>query len=166
MKNRDIIVIAHNLRSCHNVGSLLRTADGIGASVILTGYTPHPEVPHDTRLPHEIYKISKRINKISLNAEHSVDWRYHESLKEILDELRNDGYEIFALEQTSQAVELPSLKSGSKVAFIVGREVDGIEEEVLQSVPQHVYIPMFGAKESFNVVQAAAMALYHLRFNS
>jgi 23S rRNA (guanosine2251-2'-O)-methyltransferase len=162
---RDIVLIAHNLRSVHNVGSLLRTADGIGVSkVFLTGYTPYPLMPKDERLPHMANKLTKQIQKTALGAESSQAWDHNEDIYDILKQLRQDGFVIAALEQSDNSVPLSSYKPAEKIAIIVGREVEGIEPDILKAVDVTIEIPMFGQKESFNVVQAAAMGLYHLRF--
>ena len=162
---RKIVLIAHNLRSTHNVGSLLRTAEGLGvAYVYLTGYTPFPVAENDPRLPHLANKINKQIAKTALGAERLASWNHFENIKDVITKLKNDGFTICALEQTSGSIELPSYKVPAKIAIIVGREVEGIEPEVLDLCDKTLEIPMFGQKESFNVVQAAAMALFHCRF--
>ena len=162
---REIILIAHNLRSCHNVGSLLRTAEGLGVQkVILSGYTPHPEHANDRRLPHEAVKIAKQINKTALGAENLVKWEHHADIFPVLAKLKKAGYAIAAVEQTEDARELPKYHPPTKIALLVGREVEGVEHEVLAACDLALEVPMFGKKESFNVVQAAAMALYHCRF--
>lgn len=162
---RDIILIAHNVRSCHNVGSLLRTAEGLGVSkVILSGYTPHPPHHEDTRLPHEAAKIAKRIHKTALSAEDTVTWRYFRDIPAVLTKLKKEGYTVAAVEQTEDAKLLPAYHPPQKIALLVGREVEGIEPEVLAACDKVLEIPMFGKKESFNVAQAAAMAMYHCRF--
>jgi tRNA G18 (ribose-2'-O)-methylase SpoU len=162
---RDIILIAHNLRSCHNVGSLLRTAEGLGVrEVILSGYTPYPSTASDTRLPHLASKIDKQIHKTALGAESSQLWRHAEDINSTLDELRKDGYLIAAIEQSPDSVTINTFTAPDKIALLVGREVEGVEPEVLARMDRILEIPMFGSKESFNVVQAAAMALYHCRF--
>jgi 23S rRNA (guanosine2251-2'-O)-methyltransferase len=161
----QIVLIAHNLRSCHNVGSLLRTADGLGISkVYLTGYTPYPAQANDTRLPHLVQKITKQIHKTALGAETTDIWEHSANLESVLSELQTQGFHIAAIEQNEKSVPLPSYKAPEKIAVLVGREVEGIEPEVLASMDTILEIPMFGTKESFNVVQAAAMALYHCRF--
>lgn len=163
---RNIVLIAHNLRSVHNVGSLLRTAEGLGVSkVYLTGYTPYPLAANNTRLPHIAQKIDKQIAKTALGAENMVAWEHREDIEKLLVALRRENFMILALEQGSVSVKLPSFHAPEQIALIVGREVEGIEPEILQHVNQIIEIPMFGRKESFNVVQAAAMALYHFRFN-
>lgn len=162
---RSIVLVAHNVRSTHNVGSLLRTAEGLGVEkVFLTGYTPYPHTEHDTRLPHLAAKLHKQINKTALGAEISLPWQHLPDIFEVLAELKATGYTIAAAEQTPQSIELPTYKPPEKIALIVGREVEGIEPEVLHLCDVALEIPMFGQKESFNVVQAAAMTLYHLRF--
>lgn len=162
---RDIVLIAHNLRSTHNVGSLLRTAEGLGVTkVILSGYTPHPVHQHDRRLPHESAKITKAINKTALGAESLVKWEYHNDVLPVIAYLKKNGYAVAAVEQTEDAKELPKYHPPTKVALLVGREVEGVEYEVLAACDLALEIPMFGKKESFNVVQAAAMAMYHCRF--
>lgn len=161
----SIILIAHNLRSSHNVGSLLRTAEGLGVDdVYLTGYTPYPSSADDERLPHLAQKIDKQIAKTALGAEELVKWQYRTEIAPLIEKLRHQKYQIAALEQGENAVKLSKFSRPDKVALIVGREVEGIEPEVLELCDQIVEIPMFGRKESFNVVQAAAMALYHMRF--
>ena len=163
----EIILIAHNLRSTHNVGSLLRTAEGLGIDeVVLTGYTPYPSQIHDNRLPHIMQKLDKQITKTALGAEKQIAWRHEPDIETLISNLKKQGYVIAAIEQTPDSTRLPDYKAPNKVAIIVGREVEGLETEVLESCDLCLEIPMFGKKESFNVVQAAAMALYQLRFSS
>lgn len=162
---RDIILIAHNLRSCHNVGSLLRTAEGLGVTkVILSGYTPHPTHANDRRLPHESAKITNQIHKTALGAENMVTWDYHHDILPVIAKLKKDGWIVAAVEQTGDSKELPGYHPPQKIVLLVGREVEGVEKEVLDACDIALEIPMFGKKESFNVVQAAAMALFHCRF--
>jgi 23S rRNA (guanosine2251-2'-O)-methyltransferase len=163
---REVILIAHNLRSCHNVGSLLRTAEGLGvAKVYLTGYTPFPlGQADDTRLPHISAKLAKQIHKTALDAENQVSWEHSDDLESIFARLRNDGFTIMAVEQTDTSILLPTFKPPEKIAILMGREVEGVGPEVLAACDGALEIPMFGQKESFNVVQAAAMALYQCRF--
>ncbi len=163
---RDIILVAHNLRSCHNVGSLLRTAEGLGVQkVILSGYTPYPVHQHDRRMPHEAEKLAKQINKTALGAEGLVKWEHHAEILPVLQKLKKDGYAIAAIEQAEDAHLLHKYHPPHKIVVVVGREVEGLEHEVLAACDTALEIPMFGKKESYNVVQAAAMALYHCRFS-
>jgi tRNA G18 (ribose-2'-O)-methylase SpoU len=163
---RRLILIAHNLRSTHNVGSLLRTAEGLGvAEVWLTGYTPYPLMPSDDpRLPHLARKIDAAIHKTALGAEQQIKWQSDTNITRVVEQVRQDGYTVMALEQTPDAVALPDYSPPDKLALVLGREVEGLEPEVLALCDGALEIPMSGQKESFNVVQAAAMALYHARF--
>jgi len=164
---RKIILIAHNIRSTHNVGSLLRTAEGLGIrKVYLTGYTPYPIVDNDTRLPHIANKLTAAIQKTALNAQNSQDWEYIEDIEHLLVKLKELGYTVCALEQTAKAVALNQYQPGDNIALLLGSEVTGVDQKLLELCDDHVYIPMFGKKESFNVVQATAIALYHLVFQS
>ncbi len=162
----ELIVIAHNLRSSHNIGSLLRTAEGLGVSkVYLTGYTPYPIHDGDERLPHIAQKVNAQIAKTGLGSETLVNWIHADDVFAVIETLRLAGYQVVALEQADDSVPLPEFKPTDKTVILVGREVEGIEPEIVAASDMAVEIPMFGKKESFNVVQAAAMALYHCRFS-
>lgn len=160
---RRIVLIAHNLRSSHNVGSLIRTAEGLGVSKIyLTGYTPYPIAAEDDRLPHLAKRQHSQIAKTALGAETLIPIERIEDIFKVLLPLKRKGYVIVCLEQHSRSIYLEDYLVPDKLALIVGREVEGVEEEVLDAADEIIEIRMRGKKESFNVAQAAAMALYHL----
>ncbi len=165
--DRHVIVIAHDIRSTHNVGSLLRTCEGLGLEhVYLTGYTPYPALSqNDPRLPHLATKLSKQINKTALGTENLVPWSHADDVISCIKQLQADGYQLVALEQTPDSIPLPDFHPTEKVALLLGREVEGIDPELLALCDAAVEIPMLGRKESFNVVQAAAMTVYALRFS-
>jgi 23S rRNA (guanosine2251-2'-O)-methyltransferase len=100
----------------------------------------------------------------ALDAETLVPWSHLESVEACISSLKADGFAIVALEQSQYSVPLPQYDAPAKVALLLGREVEGIEPELLQLCDTTIEIPMLGKKESFNVVQAAAMCLYKLRF--
>ncbi len=163
---RQLVLIAHNLRSAHNVGSLFRTAEGLGVGKLyLSGYSPYPLSPNDERLPHLAQKIDRQIAKTALGAEESIDWQYRSDINALLNDLKNQGFVIAALEQSPYSTKLTGFQPPDKLVLIVGRETEGIEPEILAVCDHILEIPMFGRKESFNVAQAAAMALYHLHFS-
>lgn len=163
----SIVLIVHDVRSCHNVGSLLRTAEGLGVrKVYFSGYTPYPTVPNDSRLPHIHRKLTSQIHKTALGAEITQAWEYKTSVHELLKELKSSGYTVAALEQDPAATVLSEFRSPKKIALILGREVEGLDKDILARTDVTLEIPMFGSKESFNVVQAAAMALFQLRFHN
>lgn len=160
---RDIALIIHDIRSCHNVGSLLRTADGLGVTAVyITGYTPYPSLEKDDRLPHIHQKLTRQIHKTALGAELSVNWQQKDDIHDLISTLKQDGFEIAALEQSDASVQLNTYTPPDKVALLLGREVEGIDPELLDKMDVVLEIPMHGTKESFNVVQAAAIALYSI----
>lgn len=164
---RDIVLIAHNLRSTHNIGSLMRTAEGLGVNhFYISGYSPYPEIPgRDIRLPHLRAKISRQIHKTALGAENSLNWSYETNLDGLIKQLKLNGYTIIALEQTADAKNITNYQPPLKVALLVGSEVEGLDATTLASSDLRLHIPMLGAKESFNAAVAAAIGLYHLRFS-
>ena len=157
----EIIVIAHNIRSTHNVGSIFRTCEGFGVSrVLLTGYTPYPLLKNDSRLPHVSEKLTAQIHKTALGAETMVPFEYQEHPD--LGALARDGYEIVALEQSPTSINLRDYHAPQKLALLLGEEVHGIPNELLKQCPTILEIPMVGTKESFNVSVATGIALYAL----
>lgn len=155
----------HNIRSSHNVGAMLRTADGLGVErVIFSGYTPYPKQVNDSRLPHLAEKINRQIQKTALGAIQFVDWDVTDNLEEYLKTKKNKGYLVVGLEQGPDAITLPEFKPPDNMILILGNEIDGIDSSVRLLTDLEVEIPMFGNKESFNVTTAAAIAIYHCRF--
>lgn len=158
-----VILVAENIRSYHNVGSLLRTADGLGVErVYLTGYTPRPPEPSDSRLPHEQARALSNIRKTSLGAEKTVNWLYESDINIVLRGLRQEGYHLTALEQTGEALDLNDYQPADKTALIVGNEIAGVSRPTLSACDDVIQIPMKGKKESLNVSTAAGIALYKL----
>lgn len=157
----DIIVIAHNIRSTHNVGAIFRTAEGFGVTkIILSGYTPYPKLDADTRLPHIAEKLTSQIHKTALGAEVLVPFEYQGTPQ--ITALKQDGYRIVGLEQDSKSTPLSTYQSPSKIVLVLGEEVHGIPAELLSECEDILEIPMVGRKESFNVSVAAGIALYQL----
>jgi tRNA G18 (ribose-2'-O)-methylase SpoU len=161
----EIVVIAHNIRSTHNVGSILRTSDGFGVTkVFCTGYTPYPTLPAETRLDHIHTKLTTQIHKTALGAEATMPVEHFDEPMPVLTKLKAGGYELIALEQSPRAVMLPRFTpQAQKIALLLGEEVHGIPPELLRQCDQIIEIPMRGKKESFNVSVAAGIALYALR---
>lgn len=159
-----LVLIAHDIRSTHNVGALLRTAECLGVNhVYLTGYTPYPIADNDSRLPHVREKLSRQIHKTALDAEHLVPWSAASDVRDVIDHLRRNKFQILALEQTVDSISLPTFTMKSDTALLIGREVEGIDPALLSLCDVTLEIPQFGKKESLNVVQATAIALYQLR---
>ena len=163
--NKELIIIAHNIRSCHNIGSLLRTAEGLGITrVYLTGYTPYPEMPNDSRLPHLSKKITSQIHKTALGAENSVNWAHYDEAGTVIEKLRADGFIIAGLEQAPSSKSLNDFKPPEKLAVVLRSEATGMDADLLDLTDFCIEIPMKGSKESFNVVEAATMLMYHCTY--
>jgi tRNA G18 (ribose-2'-O)-methylase SpoU len=146
-KNSRLAVICHNVRSAWNVGSIFRSADGVGVvKVYLTGYTPVP--PH------------VGISKTALGAEVFVPWQKFSQIDSAIKKLREAGYEIVALEQDEKSVPLEKYKSRKNIALVLGNEVRGLSPAVLKKCDSIVEIPMHGEKESLNVSVAFGIAAY------
>jgi 23S rRNA (guanosine2251-2'-O)-methyltransferase len=143
-----MIIIAHDIRSLHNVGSILRNAAAFGvAKVYLTGITGTPP--------------RKEIAKVALGAELLVPWEAGD-IYSVLDALRQDGYRILALENTKEAVDITSVDSQEKDALLLGNEVEGIAPDLLARTDLAVIIPM-AQKRSLNVSVASGVAMFALR---
>ena len=167
----EIVLILHNIRSTYNVGSILRTADGFSVDqIIYSGFTPTP-IPHSTLLPHLAEKVTNQIHKTALGAEKTLKSSYSQDIIESIRILKTQGYQIVGLENNLEDTRLhqitehslPSLLD-SKVALILGEEVEGISPELHQFIDLFLEIPMTGNKESFNVSIAAAITLFYLRY--
>jgi len=160
----ELILVLHNLRSCHNVGAILRTADAVGVThVVAVGTTPYPEISGDTRPAHVIRNNTKLIAKTALGAETTVPVSYEANIKKSLSELKNNGVTIAALELTPDATDLLAYqRPAGPLALVLGPEVTGIPADDLALCDAVLQIPMRGSKESLNVSVAAGIALYAL----
>lgn len=159
----NVSLILHDIRSAHNVGSILRSADCFGVSTVyIGGISPYPRVDGDTRLPHIVDKLTSAIAKTALGAEKTVRIVAYSDVFALLDQLRTSGASIIALEQHERSVALESFVPPEDCVLIVGREVEGIETVILDAADSIVEIPIVGSKESLNVSVATAIALYSL----
>lgn len=168
----NIILIAHNIRSLFNIGSLFRSADCFGVSKIyLTGYTAQPP--------------RKEISKTALGADQTVPWEYSKQLPRVIRALQSEHVTVVGLETSTMATSLPEFilncppltrfaKAEARrakgrieegLAFIVGNEVTGLTPAHLKLCNHIVQIPMLGSKESLNVAIAASIAMYAIRYS-
>jgi tRNA G18 (ribose-2'-O)-methylase SpoU len=156
-----IIVIAHNIRSTHNVGAIFRTSEGFGVSkIILSGYTPYPKLAKDLRLPHIAEKLTKQIHKTALGAETIVPFEHAETVD--FKAVQAAGYKIVGLEQDEHSIMLPDYTPPGKIALLLGEEVEGLTADLRRICDDLIEIPMAGEKESYNVSVATGIALYAL----
>lgn len=132
----------------HNVGSAFRSADAFGIREIwLSGYTPLPPRPE--------------ITKTAIGAEEHVNWKSIDDIHSAADELTSSGYQIVGLEQTHNSILLNDFTPKSeKICLVLGNEVTGIDDEILNYLDTAVEIPQFGMKHSLNVSVACGVALY------
>lgn len=149
MARMPISAMIENIRSMHNVGSIFRTSDGIRLEKLyLSGYTPHPPRPE--------------INKTALGSTDSVPWIYAKNPLDQLKELKEQGYTIYVLEQTTESRDYASVDYKFPLCLIVGNEVDGVSEELLSMADHSIEIPMLGIKHSLNVSVAFGIIAYHM----
>lgn len=143
-----ITLLLHNIRSLYNVGSIFRTCDAaLCRELVLCGFTPHPP--------------RKEIEKTALGAVETVPWRYFKNTQEAISLLRTEGNKIFALEITDRKRYYTTLKKEEfPLVIILGNELVGIDQEVLDLCDDSIEIPMFGVKHSLNVAVAAGIVLF------
>ncbi len=144
-----VTVVLDNVRSMHNIGSIFRTSDGFAVEqVILCGISACP--PH------------REIEKTALGATQSVNWTYFATADEAVAHLREDGYQIVAIEQAENSVMLNTFtpQPDEKYALFFGNEVNGVSDEVMQQIDTCIEIPQFGTKHSFNIVVSAGIVLW------
>ncbi|MGB3023474.1 MAG: TrmH family RNA methyltransferase [Candidatus Saccharimonadales bacterium] len=157
-----LIVIAHNIRSTHNVGAIFRTCDAFGVEkLVLTGYTPYPSAVEDDRLPYIQQKVTAKIHKTALGAENTVHFEHVSQVDFTM--LRHDGYHIVGLEQSPRSIPLQTYNAPAKIALILGEERYGISYELMSQCDDLVEIPMYGKKESLNVSVATGITLFYLQ---
>ncbi|HEX2866660.1 MAG TPA: RNA methyltransferase [Ignavibacteriales bacterium] len=146
-----VYVLLDNIRSTYNVGSIFRTSDGaMIEKLILCGFTPHPP--------------KKEILKTALGSTESVRWEYVKDPREAVLRLKNEGVKICALEQTSKSIPYCSLSDKDfPLCLIVGNEITGVSQDLIDLCDFSVEIPQFGIKQSLNVAVAYGIAVFDLR---
>ena len=152
MKN---FLLLHNIRSAQNVGSIFRTADACGIDKIyLSGYSPKPT----DRFGREVSAISKT----ALGAEKNIPWEYFSEPISLIEKLKKEGVEIIAIEQAKNSADYKKIKLSKDTLFILGNEVEGISQDILEMSDVIAEIPMKGKKESLNVSVTAGIALFRI----
>ncbi len=158
------MVVAHNIRSVHNVGSLLRTGEVFAVDrVHVTGFTPYPAHPGDERDPKLRDLQTRRLAKAAAGAERTMPFERHADVRALLASLRETGYEVVGLEIDPAAITLADYAPPEKVALVLGDEVTGIDPALRAACDRLLEIPTYGRKDTLNVSVAAGIALYHLR---
>lgn len=146
-----LVVVLDNIRSLHNIGSVFRTSDAFRIACIylcgITAVPPHPEM-----------------HKTALGAEFTVDWKYVDNAVETVDNLRLAGYTVYAVEQAEGSVMLDqlALDRTRKYAVVLGNEVKGVQQEVIDHCDGCIEIPQYGTKHSLNVSVTAGIVIWDL----
>lgn len=146
-----VIVVLENIRSAYNVGSVFRTSDAfLVEAIYIVGYTSQP--PH------------KEIKKTALGAEESVQWKHFDTSAEAIICLRENGYNIYAVEQAEGSFKLNaiSFEADEKIAIIFGNEKAGVEQSTISLCNGCIEIPQLGMKHSLNIATAAGVVLWEL----
>ena len=152
-----IVILLHNVRSGHNVGSIFRTADAAGVhKIYLSGYTPAPL--------DRFGRVQKAIAKTALGAQRFLAWECVKKSEEVFKRLKEEGFHIVGVEQDKRARNHRSFKPRQKTLFVFGNEVRGLPKALRDRCDTLVEIPMRGKKESLNVSVAAGIVLFS--FNS
>ena len=149
-KKTPLVVVMDDVRSMHNVGSVFRTGDAFRIeAVYLCGITSTPP--------------SAEIHKTALGAEDSVSWKYFDTALEAVEALKADGYEVYSVEQAHGSTMLQDFTpvADKKYAVVMGNEVKGVHQEVIDASHGCLEIPQFGTKHSMNVSVTAGIIIWH-----
>ncbi len=149
IEKNPIVVVLDNVRSMHNVGAVFRTSDAfLIDKIYLCGITATP--PH------------KEIHKTAIGAENSVDWEYVKDSNELVAKLKEEGYQIVTIEQTEGSVLLNEFEidQSQKYAIIMGNEVDGVQQSIIDQCDTCIEIPQSGTKHSLNVSVCTGIILW------
>ena len=146
-----VVVVLDNVRSLNNIGSVFRTADAfLVERILLCGITAAP--PH------------KDIHKTALGATDSVEWEYYHETGKAIEELKEENFYIMAVEQTEGSISLNNfrVKKDVKYAFILGHEIRGVSQDIVDMSDASLDIPQFGTKHSLNISVCAGMVIWEV----
>jgi tRNA G18 (ribose-2'-O)-methylase SpoU len=163
MSRLPIILIADNIRSLYNVGSLFRLADGVNVEAIyLCGLTGYPKTANDDRPSWVADRADKEIRKTGLSGVDSVPFEYFSDTVDACKTAKQAGYQLIALEKTEASIDYRTPNYHFPLAIIIGHETEGVADDILKLVDVTVELPMRGEGASLNVSTAAAAYLYYL----
>ena len=147
-------LVLENIRSAYNVGAMFRTADGAGIDkIFLIGHTPTPI--------DRFGRPQSEIQKTSLGASEYIPWEHYESAQSMLLQLQSKGVCVVAVEQTKNSISITDYLEPLQVAYVLGNEVEGVSQTILDIADTIIELPMLGKKESLNVSVTAGIVLYH-----
>lgn len=159
-----VYVLLNSIRSSYNVGSIFRTSDGVMIEKLyLCGYTPKPEKSLSSYQKNEAIAV-KEILKTALGSTRSVNWEYTKNPREVIIKLKEKGIKICALEMTDNSIPYYKLsKRDFPLCLLVGNEITGVSQELIELCDFSIEIPQYGIKQSLNVAVAYGIAVFELR---
>lgn len=150
LNSKKALIILDNIRSVHNVGAILRTADGVGAEeILLCGITPTPE--------------HKKVHKTALNAEEYISWTYFKETDTAIEYAKSKGYNVYSIEQHPRSKQLNEINLSDKCAFLFGNEITGVAPSINDLCDNTIEIPMSGKKNSLNVATCVGIVTYYFK---
>lgn len=158
VKKLPVYVLLNSIRSTYNVGSIFRTSDGaMIEKLYLCGYTPHPPINGTN-------SGNKDVLKTALGSTQSVKWEYVKDPKQVILELKSKGIKICALELTENSYPYYKIRENDfPMCLVVGNEITGVSQEVLDLCDFSIEIPQYGIKQSLNVAVAYGIAIFEMR---
>jgi tRNA G18 (ribose-2'-O)-methylase SpoU len=165
VKKLPVCVLLNSIRSNYNVGSIFRTSDGaMIEKLYLCGYTPHPPKPGENSEGNKITTGKKEILKTALGSTESVNWEYAKDPVKVIKELKEGGMKICALELTSKSKNYYDVKTSDfPLCMIVGNEITGVAQDLIDLCDFSIEIPQYGIKQSLNVAVDYGVAVFELR---
>jgi len=152
IKDFELIPVLDNIRSAYNVGSIIRTCEGLGiGQIVLCGITPTP--------------LSGKVKKTALGASSSIKWEHQNNCVKYIIKMKSRGYSLLALENMCDSINILNFRKSQvqgKIILVIGNEKSGVDPAILRISDFTVSIPMAGKKESLNVSVAAGIAVFHL----
>jgi len=165
VKKLPVYVLLNSIRSNYNVGSIFRTSDGtMIEKLFLCGYTPYPHKPGTHSEDKPISAGRKEILKTALGSTESVSWEYVKNPLEVVKKLKAEGVKICALELTTKSKMYYQVsKADFPLCLIIGNEITGVAQELIDLCDFSIEIPQYGIKQSLNVAVAYGVAIFELR---
>jgi len=150
LNKKNVVIILDNIRSVHNVGAILRTADGAGSKeVLLCGITPTPE--------------HKKVHKTALSAEEYVNWKYFKNTEDAIKYSKEQGYTVYSVEQDANSVDINQIELPLNCAFLFGNEITGVAPSIKAMSDFIIELPMIGKKNSLNVATCVGIITYYTK---
>jgi tRNA G18 (ribose-2'-O)-methylase SpoU len=164
LEDKQIFVIANDIRSLINVGTIFRICDGIAVKkLFLCGLTGYPKKDNDPRRFEVQNRADEVIKKTALEGYSSVNWEYQENILDLIKNLKSQGVQIVTLELTPNSIDYTKADYRFPLAIVIGHETDGVSQDVINLSDISVQIPMLGKGKSLNVATSLGILGYKIR---